>query len=153
MKQFLLLSIIFTFSFLSGQMTEIKSNRKQIGSIESSMSKTKITLERVNNDYYVLSFIDNSYQEIRVPEAVILNETPDTMYSFYKSIFDDFENVNVKEKIFKSGDYNINVAYFGKIPDRHVSLFFQKKNSTKIVVTPFLSVLEWAMLFLDLKKE
>ncbi|MBP1165105.1 hypothetical protein JOE44_001989 [Chryseobacterium sp. PvR013] len=153
MKKNLCIFLLLTFSLFSSQMTEVKSNRKEIGSIQSGMSKTKITLEKINDDYYVFSFIDNSYEQLKIPEAVILNEKPETMYAFYKSVFDDYENADVKEKIFKSGDYKITVNFLGKIPERHTAIFFQKVNSTKVVVTPFLSILEWFALLSDVDKK
>lgn len=150
MKQFLILIFVFCFGFTFSQMTEIKSNKTQIGSIESSMSKTMIFLERVNNEYYVLAFVDNLSEK---SEVVILKETPQTMYSFFKSVYDNYNDENVKEKIFKSGEYKIIVDYLGSVPNRHTAISFDKKSGSKSLTTPFLNAKEWSSLFNDIDKK
>jgi len=128
-------------------MTEVPINRKEIGSAKSDLNKTEVTLDLVDNKFYVISFTDNKYQYIKNNVSVVLNESPETMYKFYKSVFDDFEKKEVTEKEFKSGDYKITVSYLGNVPERHVSVIFQNIESSKIVSMPFLDFFNWFTLF------
>jgi hypothetical protein len=134
-------------------MTEVPVNRKEIGSAKSDLNNSKVTLDLVDNKFYVISFNDNKYQYLKNHVSVVLNETPETMYLFFKSVFDDFEKKDVTEKEFKSGDYIITVNYLGNIPERHVSVIFQNNESSKIVAMPFLDFFNWFTLFGDVNPE